>query len=260
MEKRTLGTIEVSAIGVGCMGFSHGYGDIPSEEYSIEAIQRAYHEAGCTFFDTAEAYGPNLLPENFGHNEMIVGKAVTSFRDQIVLATKLHLDAAEAQEFGLHDTVRRHLKTSLERLQTSYADLYYLHRINPVIPVEEVAEVMGKLIDEKLIRGWGLSQVPVETIDAAHKACPVSAVQNIYSIVERGVETKVIPYSLKNNIGLVPFSPIAIISAAVESEAPTWLRVLVSAVPCWITRFSSAFTPHVFIGVLQYCNAPKIIA
>ena len=209
MKTRMLGSIEVSEIGIGCMGFSHGYGDIPAKDYSIEAIQRAYNEGGCTFFDTAEAYGPNLLPENFGHNEKIVGKALASVRDKVVIATKLHLDAEEAKRDGIYATIRHHLEASLERLQTTYVDLYYLHRVNPEIPVEDVAEAMGKLIDEKLIRGWGLSQVPVETIDAAHKVCPVSAVQNIYSMVERGVETKVIPYCLEHNIGLVPFSPIA---------------------------------------------------
>ena len=94
MNTRKLGTIEVSPIGMGCMGFSHGYGEIPARDYSIQAIRRA-HAFGCTFFDTAESYGPNLLPENRGHNERIVGEAVHDFRRQVVLATKLHLDAAE---------------------------------------------------------------------------------------------------------------------------------------------------------------------
>lgn len=100
MDVRKLGTIEVSPIGMGCMGFSHGYGEIPDRNYSIEAIRKGY-AFGCTFFDTAESYGPNLLPENRGHNEKIVGEAVHAFRDKIVLATKLHLDAAEAAEKGL---------------------------------------------------------------------------------------------------------------------------------------------------------------
>lgn len=209
MQRRYLGSIEVSAIGMGCMGFSHGYGDIPSEDYSIEAIRRAYGEAGCTFFDTAEAYGPNLLPENFGHNERIVGKALASVRDKVVIATKFHLDADEAAEQGLYNYMRTHLEASLGRLQTNYADLYYLHRINPAVPVEQVAEAMGRLIDEGLVRGWGLSQVTVETIAAAHAVCPLSAVQNIYSMVERGIEAKVAPFCAENNIGIVPFSPIA---------------------------------------------------
>ena len=208
MNTRKLGQIEVSPIGMGCMGLSHGYGEIPDRDYSIEAIRRAY-AFGCTFFDTAEAYGPNLLPENRGHNERIVGEAVRDFRKEIVLATKLHLDTAEVAVKGLETAVREHLSASLERLQTDYADLYYLHRINPDIPVEQVAEVMGKLIKDGLIRGWGLSQVDVDVIDRANAVTPLSAVQNIYSMLERGVEEAVIPYCLAHNIGLVPFSPIA---------------------------------------------------
>ena len=208
MNTRKLGQIEVSPIGMGCMGLSHGYGEIPDRDYSIEAIRRAY-AFGCTFFDTAEAYGPNLLPENRGHNERIVGEAVHDFRKEIVLATKLHLDTAEVAAKGLATVVREHWSASLERLQTDYADLYYLHRINPDIPVEQVAEVMGKLIKDGLIRGWGLSQVDVDVIDRANAVTPLSAVQNIYSMLERGVEEAVIPYCLAHNIGLVPFSPIA---------------------------------------------------
>ena len=130
MDKRKLRDIEVSPIGMGCMGFSHGYGEIPTRDYSIEAIRKAY-DFGCTFFDTAESYGPNLLPENRGHNERIVGEAVLDFRKEVVLATKLHLDANEVEENGLENVMRRHLTASLERLQTDYVDLYYLHRINP---------------------------------------------------------------------------------------------------------------------------------
>ena len=208
MENRKLRNIEVSPIGIGCMGFSHGYGQIPTEEYSIEAIRKAY-EFGCTFFDTAEAYGPNLLPENKGHNEKIVGKAVKDFRKDVVIGTKFHLHTEEAKEKGLEQTMKEHLEDSLKRLQTDYADVYYLHRINPDIPVEEVAGVMGKFIDAGLIRGWGLSQVDVAVIDRANKETPLAAIQNIYSMVERGVEEKVIPYCMEHQIGLVPFSPTA---------------------------------------------------
>ena len=208
MENRKLRNIEVSPIGIGCMGFSHGYGQIPTEEYSIDAIRKAY-EFGCTFFDTAEAYGPNLLPENKGHNEKIVGKAVKDFRKDVVIGTKFHLHTEEAKEKGLEQTMKEHLEDSLKRLQTDYADVYYLHRINPDIPVEEVAGVMGKFIDAGLICGWGLSQVDVDVIDRANKETPLAAIQNIYSMVERGVEEKVIPYCMEHQIGLVPFSPTA---------------------------------------------------
>ena len=208
MEMRKLGEIEVSPIGMGCMGLSHGYGEIPSHEYSVEAIRKAY-EFGCTFFDTAEGYGPNMLPESRRHNEKIVGEAVLDFRQKVVLATKLHIDAEQAREKGLENVMREHLIDSMWRMQTDYVDLYYLHRINPAIPVEEVAGVMGKLISDGLIRGWGLSQVDVDTIERANKVTPLSAVQNIYSMVERGVEDAVIPYCMEHNIGVVPFSPIA---------------------------------------------------
>ena len=211
MKKRVLGKLYVSEIGIGCMGFSHGYGQIPDEETSIEAIQAAYR-AGCNFFDTAEAYGPNLLPENRGHNERIVGKALKMPgvpRRDVVVATKLHLPTDEARKKGVYGAIRDHLTASLKRLDMENVDLYYLHRINPEIPVEEVAEAMGRLVEEDLIFAWGLSQVPVSVIDRAHKVYPLSAVQNIYSMVERGIEDEVIPYCMEHGIGVVPFSPIA---------------------------------------------------
>ena len=208
MRTRALGSIEVSEIGMGCMGFSHGYGSIPDEDYSIGAIRAAY-DAGCTFFDTAEGYGPNLLPANRGHNERILGKAVRGLRDEAVLATKLHVPTGEAVAHGVEAVLRRHLEASLKRLGTDRVDLYYLHRVNPDVPVEDVAGGMGRLIDDGLIRGWGLSQVPVTVIERAHAVTALSAVQNIYSMVERGVEAEVIPYCEAHNIGLVPFSPIA---------------------------------------------------
>ena len=206
MNKRKLRNLEVSPIGVGCMGFSHGYGEIPSEEYSIQAIQKA-HDFGCDFYDTAEAYAPLL--SGIGHNELIVGKAVKSFRKDVVLATKLHLNTTEVSELGLYQTLEKHLTASMQRLQTDYVDLYYLHRINRDIPVEEVAEAMGKLEKSGLIRGWGLSQVGIDTIQKAQEVHPLSAIQNIYSMVERSCEEEVIPYCIEHNIALVPFSPIA---------------------------------------------------
>lgn len=207
MEKRFIGQLEVSPIGMGCMGFSHGYGQIPNRTYSIEAIRKAY-EFGCTFFDTAETYGRELYWE--GHNEEILGEAVEPFRNEIVLATKLHIhDEEVTEDMNLYDLIKGHLLKSLKRLRTEYVDLYYLHRITELVPVEDVASVMGKLIDEGLIKGWGLSQVDVDTLDKAHKITPVTAVQNPYNILERDCEDKIFPYCLENNIGVVPFSPIA---------------------------------------------------
>ena len=206
MKTRKLGSLTVSEIGMGCMAFSHGYGQIPPEAYSIEAIRGAV-DHGCTLFDTAEIYSPNLA--GIGHNERIVGKALAGVRDKVVLATKLFLSPSEVRRAGsVYGAVRRHLEDSLERLGTDWVDLYYLHRVGGV-RVEEVAAAMGQLIDEGLIRGWGLSQVDVDVIDRAQRVTPLSAVQNIYSMVERDVEASVIPYCLAHGIGLVAFSPIA---------------------------------------------------
>ena len=204
MEKRKLGNIEVTEIGIGTMAFSHGYGKIPDEAYSIEAIREAYNH-GCNFFDTAEVYSPNL--QGLGHNELIVGKALKDVRDKVVIATKLFLKASEVVKGDVYGAIKKHLLGSMERLQVKMVDLYYLHRLSDV-PLEEIAKAMGQLIKEGLIRGWGLSQVDVDSIEKAHKITPVSAVQNLYNILERDCEEKIIPFCLKNNIGVVPFSPV----------------------------------------------------
>lgn len=185
MQHRLLKNLNVSPIGMGCMGLSHGYGQVPERSVSIDAI-RAAVDFGCNFFDTAEVYGREMFYE--GHNEEIVGDALKPCRKDVVLATKIHLRTEEVE---------------------SGKDLYYLHRLNELVPVEEVAGVMGRLIDEGLIRGWGLSQVSVETLDAANRVTPVTAVQSIYSMVERGLEKDIFPYCLEHGIGVVPFSPIA---------------------------------------------------
>ena len=217
MKTRKIGELTVSAVGMGCMAFSHGYGRIPPETYSVEAIQNAYRH-GCTFFDTAEIYSPNL--SGTGHNERIVGKALRDVRQGVVLATKLFLDRSEVRRAGsVYDAVRRHLEASMERLQTDMVDLYYLHRTGGV-SVEEVAEAMGLLIEDGLIRGWGLSQVDVGVIERAQRVTPLTAIQNIYSMVERDVEKAVIPYCLEHEIGMVPFSPIAsgLLSGKITTE------------------------------------------
>ena len=204
MEKRKLGNIEVTEIGIGTMAFSHGYGKIPDEAYSIEAIREAYNH-GCNFFDTAEVYSPNL--QGMGHNELIVGKALKDVRDKVVIATKLFLKASEVVNGDVYGAIKKHLLGSMQRLQVKMVDLYYLHRLSDV-PLEEIAKAMGQLIKEGLIRGWGLSQVDVDSIEKAHKITPLSAVQNLYNILERDCEEKIIPFCLKNNIGFVPFSPV----------------------------------------------------
>ena len=217
MKTRLLGEIGVSEVGMGCMAFSHGYGKIPEESYSIEAVRNAYRH-GCTFFDTAEIYSPNLM--GTGHNERIVGKALRDVRDDVVIATKLFLNGMDGRSAeSTYRAARRHLEASLNRLQTDWVDIYYLHRTGSV-PLERVAEAMGRLMDDGLIRGWGLSQVDVPEIDRAHRITPLSAVQNIYSMVERDAEQGVIPYCMEHGIGFVPFSPIAsgLLSGKITTE------------------------------------------
>ena len=207
MKKRMIGNLEVSEIGMGCMGFSHGYGQVPEEAYSIEVIRKAY-EAGCTFFDTAEVYGDVVFFP--GHNELLVGKAVAPFRKDIVLATKMFLDESEiADGTSIYDATRKHLEQSMKNLQTDYVDLYYLHRVNEHVSFEKIAAAMGRLIEEGVIRAWGMSQVDVDTLAKAHAVTPVAAVQNLYSMLERDCEKEIFPYCLEHNIGVVPFSPIA---------------------------------------------------
>ncbi len=137
--------LNVSEVGMGCMGFSHGYGAVPEEEYSIDAIHRAYEEGGCTFFDTAEVYGDVVYYP--GHNEQLVGKALEPFRKDIVLATKFKIGLGDlADGTSVADAVRKHLAQSMKNLRTDYIDLYYLHRIDENVSFEEIAEVMGGLI------------------------------------------------------------------------------------------------------------------
>ncbi len=200
--------LNVSEVGMGCMGFSHGYGAVPEEKYSIEAIHRAYEEGGCTFFDTAEGYGDVVFYP--GHNEQLVGKALEPFRKEIVLATKFKIGLGDlADGTSVADAVRKHLAQSMKNLRTDYIDLYYLHRIDENVSFEEVAEAMGGLIREGVIRGWGMSQVDVDVLANAHAITPVTAVQNIYSMVERDCEKAIFPFCMEHGITVVPFSPIA---------------------------------------------------
>lgn len=198
MKKRKLRHLEVSEIGLGCMGFSHGYGATPERAESIRFIQTAY-DMGCTFFDTAEVYGA-------GSNETLVGEALKPIRSRVVLATKLHI--ARRNDESAETVIRAHLEASLKRLQTDYVDLYYQHRVNKDIPVEEVAECMGKLIREGKIRGWGQSQATEEEIRRAHAVTPLTAIQSEYSMMERMFERDVIPACATLGIGFVPFSPL----------------------------------------------------
>ena len=200
MKTRLLRDIEVSAVGIGCMGFHHGYGPVPDHEEAVRLIRYAV-ELGCTHFDTAEGYGR-------GHNELLVGEALRPVRDQVVIATKLHVNQSTSDN-PIEKQVREHLEASLRRLGTGHVELYYLHRINPAVPVEDVAQPMGKLIREGKIRGWGQSQSTPDQIRRAHAITPLSAIQSEYSIMERMFETDVLPLCQELNIGFVSFSPLA---------------------------------------------------
>lgn len=207
MKTRKLRDLEVSAVGMGCMGFTHGYGACPTESESIRLMRSAYEDYGCTFFDTAEAYSA-------GENEILVGKAIKPFRDKIILATKFTPEifiATEEIPEGKTSRrgVRNALEASLKRLQTDYIDLYYEHRVPENRDVAEVAEWMGELIKEGKIRGWGVSECTAEQLKRAHAVTPLTAVQSEYSIMERKYERDVIPLCGELNIGFVAFSPMA---------------------------------------------------
>lgn len=197
MDYRNLRDLKVSAVGFGCMGFSHGYGALPERKESIDLIRYAY-DLGCNFLDTAEGYGN-------GHNEELVGSALKPMRNKVIIATKFKLSD---EETDVYNCIKKHLQASLSRLQTDYVDLYYWHRINRNISLREVAKALGKLINEGLIRGWGLSQANADDISTAQSETPLSAVQNEFSMMERMYEKEVIPLCEELNIGFVPFSPL----------------------------------------------------
>ncbi len=201
MKTKILGktnSLTASAVGMGCMGFSHGYGAAPERSESIRLIRLA-HELGCNFFDTAEGYGA-------GHNETLVGEALKPIRNKVVLATKLHIPDLNGKTVS--ETVKAHLRASMKRLQTDYIDLYYWHRVNPDVSLEEVATVMGELIKSGDIGGWGLSQITEEQLRLAHSVTPLTAVQSEYSMMERMFENDVIPACEELGVGFVPFSPL----------------------------------------------------
>jgi aryl-alcohol dehydrogenase-like predicted oxidoreductase len=204
MESRNLGTqgLSVAAIGLGCMGMTHAYGTRDDAE-SIETIHRAL-DAGVTLLDTAEVYGPHT-------NEELVGKAIRGRRAQVSLATKfgikLNSDGVASVD-GTPTNARRAVEGSLKRLGVEVIDLYYLHRKDPDVPIEESVGAMRELVDVGKVRFLGLSEVGPETLHRAHRVHPISAVQSEYSLWERGIEDAVLPAMRELGIGLVPFSPL----------------------------------------------------
>ena len=204
MKYRKLGNIEVSAIGMGCMGFTHAYGEGPSEAESIRLVHKAF-ELGCTLFDTAEMY-------SYFKNEEFVGKALKELpRDQVVISDKfwpLPLPGQDMPEGKLSEAgIRKDIEGSLRRLQTDYIDLYIEHQMEEGTE-EQVAEVMGKLIKEGKIRAWGQSSSTLEQIRKAHAVTPISVIQSEYSMMQRKWEKDVLPFCKENNIGFEAFSPM----------------------------------------------------
>jgi aryl-alcohol dehydrogenase-like predicted oxidoreductase len=207
MQKRKLGkrNLEVSAVGLGCMGMSFGYGPAKDKQEMIPVI-RAAVERGVTFFDTAEVYGPFI-------NEELVGEALAPFREQVVIATKFgfKLDPNTGKQAGL-DSRPEHIKQvaegSLKRLRVEAIDLFYQHRVDPDVPIEDVAGAVKDLIREGKVKHFGLSEAGVQTIRRAHAVQPLTALQSEYSLWTRGPEKEVLPTVEELGIGFVPYSPL----------------------------------------------------
>ena len=204
MQKRILGKsgLEVSAIGLGCMGLSYGYGPATERGAAIELIRRAF-ELGVTFFDTAEAYGP-------GDNEELLGEALAPIRDQVVIATKFGFkDGKVASGVDSRpENIRAVAEASLRRLKTDVIDLFYQHRVDPNVPMEDVAGAVKDLIAQGKVRHFGMSEAGVESIRRAHAVQPVAALQSEYSMWWREPEKAILPLLEELGIGFVPFSPL----------------------------------------------------
>ena len=204
MKKRKLGSqgLEVSELGLGCMGMSWAYGT-PDDQESLATLDRAL-ELGITFYDTAEAYGPFK-------NEELVGRALKDRRKDLILATKFGFKFKDGKLDGVNsrpEHIREVCDQSLLRLQTDHIDLFYQHRVDPAVPIEDVAGTVKDLIQQGKVRYFGLSEAGEQTIRRAHKICPVAALQSEYSLWERNLEPKIIPLLRELGIGLVPFSPL----------------------------------------------------
>lgn len=209
MKQRKLGPLTVSEIGLGCMGFVQSYPPFPTQAEAISLIHKAIG-LGFTFFDTAEVYGPY-------RDEELVGKALQAHRNEVVIATKFgyEIGASRTDSHGYSlelnsrpEHIRKAIDGSLKRLKTDHIDLYYQHRLDPAVPIEDVAGCMRDLIAEGKILAWGLSEASAKTIRRAHAVCPVTALQSEYSLWYRDIEAEILPTLEELGIGLVPFSPL----------------------------------------------------
>jgi aryl-alcohol dehydrogenase-like predicted oxidoreductase len=202
MRKLGQGGLEVSALGLGCMGLSYGYGPATDRKDAI-ALIRAAHDRGVTFFDTAEAYGPGI-------NEEVVGEALAPVRDQVVIATKFgFVNGVPAQGLDSRpERIRQVADEALQRLRTDRIDLFYQHRVDPEVPIEDVAGAVRELIDAGKVKHFGLSEAGADSIRRAHAVQPVAAVQSEYSMWWREPEVEILPLLEELGIGFVPFSPL----------------------------------------------------
>ena len=204
MNKRKLGQgLEVSEIGLGCMGMSFGYGEVHDLKPMTELMHKAI-DLGITFFDTAEIYGPYI-------NEELVGQALKPFKNKVVIATKFGFEIQDGQSIGLNsrpEQIRKVAEASLKRLQVDAIDLFYQHRVDPQVPIEDVAGTIKDLIQEGKVKHFGLSEVGVEMIRRAHAVQPVTALQSEYSLFWREPEQQILPVLEELGIGFVPFSPL----------------------------------------------------
>jgi aryl-alcohol dehydrogenase-like predicted oxidoreductase len=205
METRTLGQgLQVSALGLGCMGMSQSYGPNPGDRDAMIGVLRGAVERGVTFFDTAEVYGPYV-------NEELVGEALEPLRDQVVIATKFGWDIRDGRSVGLDsrpEQIRRVADASLRRLRTDRIDLFYQHRVDPAVPIEDVAGAVAELVAAGKVTHFGLSEAGAGTIRRAHAVHPVAALQSEYSLWTRDIESEIVPTLEELGIGLVPFSPL----------------------------------------------------
>jgi aryl-alcohol dehydrogenase-like predicted oxidoreductase len=234
MQKRKLGNLQVSAIGLGCMGMSANYGPPPDRQEMI-ALIRAAVDRGVTFFDTAEIYGPLT-------NEDLVGEALVPLRDQVVIATKFgfDIDPETGQRRGGFNSRPEHIKqvaeASLKRLRTNVIDLFYQHRVDPDVPIEDVAGAVKELIQEGKVKHFGLSEAGAEAIRRAHAVQPVTAVQSEYSLWARDPEAEVLPTCEALGIGFVPWSPLG--QGFLTGKVDAAMTFDTSDVRSWFPRFT----------------------
>ena len=221
MKTRQLGRsgLEVSALGYGCMGLSTSYGTPLDRDYAIK-ILRAAVERGVTLFDTAQVYGPFT-------NEDVVGEALAPFRDEVVIATKFGFKLVGGESGGLNsrpDHIRKTTEDSLRRLRTDHIDLYYQHRVDPDVSIEDVAGTVKELIAEGKVKHFGLSEAGVQTIRRAHAVQPVTALQSEYSLWWREPEEEILPTLEELGIGFVPFSPLGrgFLTGKIDRTRPSW--------------------------------------